>query len=553
MSHRSRYNIISMSSSKTSPPITFTGDSLLYNEEFEEDIEKFMEHLERDDQLPDWLTHHSSFKQTGKQGVLGLLTKRKTGQTYVYKMSQYLNFMVRQEHAVMEGLNHIRDICPHFCKTYGSFRVKVTEDFRYSANPFLINRNKKAIDTEVLLMEHIDDARKLYRYIKNDSIPPEVIFSLVKQTLIATIIAGQHCRFSHYDLHSNNVMIKKCPANSVFLYVLDDSHSYLVPTYGYYPVIIDFGFSFNSNSDKKPMYGPLAHTDVGFVPAYYDQHTDAKLFLTSVSHEMRRYKKSEASSLFRNLVVGIYHNVHVDLTCGWDTREDSSISDRLLDKMQPAFQRSRFFNKHGHHIVDLLQAMVDLPLHSRYTTDDIAEMAEILVEEFAKVEREIGSDFYQMYVLRCCIQAGIRHKADYINKDTREKAVIAFRRDILEGIDSIARYCNPKIEWEKLLCCLLCLSKCIENECYDRLKRLILSKRNDYNRMALRNTTEIVEALEANLPSHFLFDKETTVYVWDSVERKSYKRKVPEAIIETLNRAHPFERGVILSERLSRM
>ena len=530
-----------------SSSLTFTGDSLLFNEDFENDIEEFSNYTT----LPDFLTYHSSFSQTGKQGVLGLFENRLTGKKYVYKMSQYLNFLIRQESAVMEGLNQIRDICPHFCKSYGAFPVKVTEDFRQATNPFATSRHKKSITTDVVVMEHIDDARKLYRYIKNDSIPPEIILSLVKQTLIATIIAGQQLRFSHYDLHSNNVLVKKCPTNSVFLYQVNENSSYLVPTYGYYPVIIDFGFSFNCNSEKRPMYGALAHTDIGFIPAYYDQHTDAKLFLTSVSHEMKHHKPSEESSAFRNLMVGIYHKTHVDLTCGWDDRGEASISDRILTKLERPFRRSRFFQQHGHHIIDLFQSLVDLPLRNRYTTDDMADMADILISEFAKIEREIGSDFYKMYVLRCMIDACIQHKTAYLVKETREHAVLGFKRDILKGIDDVTKYCNPKIEWEKLLCCLLCISKCIENECYDRLKRLISSKRNDYNKMALRDTSEIYEAIEANLPSHFVFDKDTTVYVWDCIDKKSYKMQVPEKMIDSLNRSHPFERGMLLTEHIA--
>lgn len=536
--------------SQNSPDAEYTGDSLLFNEEFESEIDFFNDNLKTEyESLPDFLEFHSSFPRSGKQGILGLLVNTKRNKKYVYKISQYLNFLVKQEYAVMEGLNNLREFCPHFCKTYGKFKINVDESFRNRDNPFEIEKN--TLSTDIVLMENIENSRKLYRYIKNESITPEIIMSIVKQTLLANMIAGENVRFTHYDLHSNNVLVKKCSPNSVFCYILDDNRTYLVPTYGYYPIIIDFGFSFNKNCEHKPMYGALAHTDIGFIPSVYDQHSDSKLFLTSVSHEMKKYKKSETSTKFRHLITNIYGKCNIDLECGWDDREGLSISDQLLKKMSSQFRRSKFFKNQGHHIVDILQGLVFLPLKQRVTNDNIDDLVGILVTEFYKIEREISSDFYNMYILKNIVEAANNCKLSYLNRDSREQAVAEFRQNILKCIDSIVNFCNPKINWEKLLCCLLCLSKCIENICHEKLKKLLAIKKADYNNMKLRNTTEIYEALEANIPSHFFFDENTTVYVWDCFQQRAYKTKINEKLVNELNDTHPFERGTILYEYLS--
>lgn len=534
--------------SNNSLDIIYTGDDLLYNERIESDIDLFQNEYES---LPDFLEFDSSFPRTGKQGILGLLKNRTNGKKIVYKISQYLNFVVSQEHAVMEGLNTIRDICPHFCKTYGRFKTNVISSFRQVDNPFEFRGKDEHIQTDVLLMEQIEDSRKLYRYIKNENITPDIVMSLVKQTLLANIIAADHLKFTHYDMHSNNVLVKKCQPNSVFFYIIDENRTYLTPTYGYYPIIIDFGFSFNNHCEEKPLYGALAHTDIGFIPSVYDQHADSKLFLTSVSHEMKKYKKSELSSKFRKLITSIYKNCDIDLECGWDKRDTPSISDQLLKKMSHQFKRSSFFKEQGHHIVDLLQTLVELPLTKRQTNDNLDDMTNILVTEFLKIEKEIGSDFYNMYILKMIIESCGNHKNKYLSRDTREEAISAFKHDILGCIDSVANFCNPKINWEKLICCLLCLSKCIENFCHDKLKKLMAVKKADYNHMLLRNSSEIYEAIEANIPSHFFFDKETVIYVWDCIQKKSYKTLVPIKLINILNKTHPFERGMILYEYIS--
>lgn len=535
----------------STPEKIYTGDPLLYNEEFENELERFTEYESKSSDLPDWLEFHSSFPRTGKQGVLGLLRDPEHEKKYVYKISQYLNYMADQEYTVMQGLNTIREFCPHFCKTYGKFKAEMIDTFRSVDNPFEYDRDDHHLQNDVLLMEHIDDCRKLYRYIKNEHITPEIIMSIVKQTLIATMIASDHLRFTHYDMHSNNVLIKKCQPNSSFFYILDENRTYLTPTFGYYPLIIDFGFSFNKNCEGKPFYGSLAHTDVGFIPSVFDQHSDFKLFLSSVSYEFKRYKRCDTSIRFRNLIRSIYQKCKVDLECGWDTRESHSISDQLLKKMKTQFRRSEFFDEQGHHVVDMLQSLIDLPLTSRYTKDDIDDMTAILVTEFLKIEKEVKGDFYKMYILKGIIEACVKNRSGYLDKERREDAVVEFKRDVLSCIDSVVSYCNPKINWEKLLCAMLCLSKCMESYCYDKLKKLMAIKKSDYNTMPLRNQTEILESIDANFPSHFFFDEETEIYVWDCVEKRSYKTKLTEEMILQINQTHPFERGMILYEYLS--
>ncbi len=538
-------------SSKT-PEISYIGDPLIFNDKTENNIEFFQDNLKNKyDSLPEFLEFHSSFYQSGKQGLLGLLKNKNNKDKYVYKLSQYLNFLVDQELSVMKGLNEIRTYCPHFCKAYGKFRTKININYRKEDNPFDYD-DKNYIEADVLLMENIENSRKLYRYIKSENVNPEIIMSLVKQTLLSNIIAGEKLKFTHYDLHSNNVLVKKCQPNSAFFYILDENRTYLVPTYGYYPVVIDFGFSFNKNCEEKPLYGTLAHTNVGFISSNYDQHSDAKLFLLSVSNEMKKYKKSEISSTFRDLIKNIYENCNMDLECGWDNREDEpSISDQILKKVSSQFKRSHFFKNQGHHIIDILQSLVELPIYKRKTDDDIEDLAGVLVSEFYKIEKEISSDFYNMYIIKKMTESAITNRELYLEKETREQAVLNFRKDIVEAIDSVVNFCNPKINWEKLLCCLLCLSKCIENICYDKLKKLLSLKKSDYNNMRLKNSTEIYEAIEANIPSHFYYDENTTVYVWDCVQQKSYKTKVPSHLISTLNSTHPFERGTLLYEYIS--
>lgn len=537
----------------------YTGDPLLYDEGLEEDIDFFDKNMSKKyytpHTLPSFLDFHSSFLKSGKQGVLGLLINPKTRKKYVYKISQYVNHLISHEHKILEQLNTIREFCPHFCKTLGKFETNLIESYKKLDNPFELedceDDRKKTMSVEVLLMENIDGGRKFYRYIKNSVFTPEISMSIIKQTLIATLIASEQTKFTHYDLHSNNVLVKKCPINSVFFYILDDNRTYLVPTYGYYPIIIDFGFSFIQNCEDGPIYGPLSFTDIGHITTNYDKNADAKLFLTSVSYEMKKYKKSDVSTRFRQLVKNIYKDCHVDLECGWDNREDEiSISDQLKKKLNNKFKRSEFFKNQGHLVVDMLQTLIILPLRNRETRDNMDDLMSEIITEFMKIEKLIKSDYHRLYIFKNIVDCARIYRKDYLNKSSRSDAISYFKEDVLFHIDKICRFCNPKISWEKLLCSLLCISKCVENFCFDRLKKLLSQKKSDYNRMLIKNTSEIFEAIEANIPSHFFFDEKTIIYVWDIVNRRNYKMKVDLETVKLLNKTHPFERGIVLYEKI---
>jgi hypothetical protein len=127
----------------------------------------------------------------------------------------------------------------------------------------------------------------------------KIIVFYYKTSFTAIAIAQKEKKFTHYDLHSFNVMIKKCDKDLVFLYKLDDDNQFCVPTLGYYPVIIDFGFSYISDMDDGPLWPSLAHTDVGFMSDRFDWVADPKLFLVTVLDKIKDKRNSKKSKKFK--------------------------------------------------------------------------------------------------------------------------------------------------------------------------------------------------------------------------------------------------------------
>src|SRR3989344_1372408 len=73
----------------------------------------------------EWLDLHTIFRGGSKQGVVGILKSKKTGTEFVFKISQYINYLIHHELCVLEALSPLSDFSPHFMRVYGAVTVEV--------------------------------------------------------------------------------------------------------------------------------------------------------------------------------------------------------------------------------------------------------------------------------------------------------------------------------------------------------------------------------------------------------------------------------------------
>jgi hypothetical protein len=166
----------------------------------------------------EWLNLETVFEESGKQGIIGILSlKDNPKKYYVFKISQNINHLINHEINIMKSLNEISNYCPHFCRGIDILPFKV--DLLSKKNPLNIENSKKIIEKDGLLMEYLKNCLKFCDHLKSKKISEKTIFSTIKQVLLAISIAQDKKKFSHYDLHSDNVMMKKCDKDLVFLYV----------------------------------------------------------------------------------------------------------------------------------------------------------------------------------------------------------------------------------------------------------------------------------------------------------------------------------------------
>lgn len=132
------------------------------------------------------------------------------------KKSVYHDNAIRSYYIGME-INKLERIVPNFINTLGIF---CTESMHVMVCYECIEGN-----TMISVINNMQFIEFLYIFI---------------QVLIALEIAQRHCCFCHYDLHLNNVILKK--GKCIYTVILDNE-KYEIICEKYIPTILDFGLS----------------------------------------------------------------------------------------------------------------------------------------------------------------------------------------------------------------------------------------------------------------------------------------------------------------------
>ena len=496
----------------------------------------------KDKNWEEWLIFEKVLEKPGKQGVVGIFkSKNDKDSQYLFKMSQTINYLVYHEITIMIGLNEISNYCPHFCKGIGSIKCK-TEPNRKSLQPFNI-KSKYPIEKEVLLCEYIDNSSKFYNYIRSDKVSEDVLYSITKQVLMGINIAQKKKNFTHYDLHSNNVMIKKCNKDIVFIYKIDDENQFCIPTFGYYPIIIDFGFSFIEDMNNNPLWTSLAHTDVGFMSDRFDSIADPKLFLITVSDEIKNKRQTKKSKCLRRIVRNIFNPLKIDHDSGWDNVDKKGAVDYVLEILETYNDKSKIFKDYDYYCIDILQSLIILPLDAQ-DYKDIGSNFKTFLKEWVKIENEISNVFYNLYILKEIINIVRNVRSYYIEDDTREKALMIFRNGIHEIIEKVSKFCRPKnIHYEKLLCAVILFSKNVEGMLYDIINVRMVEKEKEYSKMPLKNIEQIFGAIDVNIPDPYKYNENTIFILMDCVNKNYKLYEIPVDEINNINSMNNMYRG----------
>lgn len=530
--------------------------------------------------INNWTDVVSIFPKIGRQGVCGILSTKDKKHEFVFKVSQYIDSLIQHEYTIMKGLDSL-SFCPNFCKSIGYLTQKIkprciTKDL------FTKSEDDYMIESDVLCMEYIRDSNKFAKYIKSSSVSDDVVYSIMKQTLLAIAIAQKKKQFTHYDLHSDNVMVRKCDKNLVFLYVMDEKNVFCVPSFGHYPVIIDYGFSYSSDLNNKNLISCLSFTNIGFYSDRFDSIADPKLFTISVCMEIKENRKTG-----RNLISAVKENykcLSPDWKTGWDKNELSA-SDYVLSHFQK-IKISKLFREYDNYCIDIIQKLIVLPIRERQIID-LEESYTMFLIEFEKIEKQVGSPFFCMYILQGIVNSAIEIRGEYDftngkiqvgetnlttfstkkpfanakeyvftdvkeNKSQNSDCISIFQVSVYNVIDSVSKYVKTdKIDFEKLFVSLISIANNIEGLYHKFLTKSWKKKQKLYSNVKYGSPEQVYCMVEDVVPDNYVFNTKTEICVINCMNNSQKLAKLNKTQTTLINEIHPLSRGMEIYNMLS--
>lgn len=348
-----------------------------------------------------WKKHYESFEdgayRRGKQGAVIRLKQKNTQQIFMCKVSRYEDYCARREHIVASCLKKEVSFCPHFMT---SVEIVDTEGMRKECK-------FKERSSEGVIVNYIPRAHSFSSVVNDKNVHDDAIFGVLKQVLGAISMAYNAAKFTHYDLHSGNIILTHDPKkfDLVRLYILPSGEAIPVPTYGYHPVIIDFGYGYVRDMEGKKNVSNIYHSQYGFTGDVSDPVVDMKLFLLTTSHHLVSSRRRRRTEYLRSFVLDIFHSLSVCNVTGWNQEFKDSCLSRVADilvKMDPG-EKALTYATETEAVVELILGTGKIPFsnYANYTDDNsLGEALGDFLSEWEKIESQSSKPYDNLFFLR---------------------------------------------------------------------------------------------------------------------------------------------------------
>ena len=490
----------------------------------------------------EWLEYKSIFNRNSTQSITGLFQIKGTEHQCVFKMSNSMNNVIYHEYTVSQDMNTLDKYCNNFCRSIGIIECDIDINNK-SKNPFHIeNKNKKGIVKRSIILYEYINGKSLSHIIRSPSIKDSIIISILKQVLLSLCIAQREYDFTHYDLHTNNVLIMQCDVDISFLYVINETNQFLVPSYGYYPVMIDYGYSYTKNLNNLPFWNTMKFSDVGMCPNQPNFLHDMKRIIVSVSRLFVKYKHTHNSMITKRITSNLFYDIdEINYSSGlvpYSNHEPliSYMSELNCDK-------SILFKRFMVCCLDILQSLIILPFE-KHQTNDIEISFETFLDEWIKIENQLTSNKLKLYILNSIIQRAITCRGDYYDSNTRKKAITEFRRNLYTDINQVLSFCKlDGIDFEKMLCSLYVLSKSLEGILFSISNKCNEFKKELNDLVEIKNTENFFCVFDVNLSDGYIYNKHSKVVI---LEGAMTTIKLSDEILEHINNITSLTRGTYI-------
>lgn len=444
----------------------------------------------------DKLPGYTRFNDKCSQGIVGKAEFK--GVNLVWKISKLASFTSEAEFATGRAImGSTLNVLPHFVKVLDCSDVYLSSE--------------DDVTRTCVMMEHVVGGR-FVDVLHNCGESKDVV-DLLKQLLIAVSAGQEILRFTHYDLHVENVLVRETEDDK-YVYVFPNGDLYCVDTNGLSAVIIDYGYAFTSKA--KCIMPSLYHNEAGFKPYQFSPLADCLTLLCSTATEFKHSQSplvKEVSSLFKPI------SQSLNVKCGWlegflDLPREMN---RLLKPPISEVRRGSIF-KDVPLIVDIVQALVPLPLDSEEELDDPSGFS--YAKTFARM-------YYHWFLVE--EQLGNREKEALLLK-----TIVRAMQDNTSPVDKIKEvfHLEFEIDYECVTSCLRTIAKMIRAGLKRIDKRDTERRDRYYSKLDVSNSLDVFKRLD-KIP--VIFKRDDRVRFFDLRNGSTFVTNVSKVQAKKLN------------------
>ncbi len=496
---------------------------------------------QKSEKISEYLEFVRVFNTKGVQGIVGFVKIKRTGKLIVFKTSIDINRSVEHESIVINSVNKLKEYCPHFVSSLGNLDIPISTKFILdSDNRDLFTFDNACLPRNILFLECVNKLQ-IYQLCKKCS-DKHIISSQILQILMSLDILQTKRKITHYDLHIGNILIQKCEINSVFLYKHKNDY-FLVPTFGFFPLIIDMGISYSPETSHSPMYSNTDNYHRGFQTTVFDPLNDIHHVLLSLFYFIE--VENDNYDHISNKIKLIFKHLPVLRKSGWKELPNNII--RLVTSQVRhecrKYKRYKLFVEYEKDVFELLNNLIILPLGEGNETN-LNGSFDIFMEELDKLIDIDDFDKYDtLFILREVI---------WCINETRTTSNLNFKTllqtRLSEVINENINY--NEIDYEKLIKSGIELGKTLSHIYHKLISDHMIYIKTKYDKTQIKNPLDMFLYLSKNMTPHFTLNKETIVYCWDIEDEQRSKYscdKLTSNDLNNINQEYFSKKGELLN------
>ena len=575
--------------------------------------------------------YRHTFKTKGVQGITGLMECNKVSVRtnefdhfpLVFKIPIEIDKTVEHEYSILSHLNNLREFCPHFVTTYGMYELPISRSYVYANRPDdtddesseededdykpedtkLFMDDKEYLPTNVLFIEYISG-------LSLDDLCRKANKTLINSQLIGALaglsIAQDKYRFTHYDIHIDNILIRECEPEALFVYHLNDSnretYSFVLPTYGFYPVIIDMGNSYISQLEGKTMNTTVENYDNGLQSNIYDPLNDLHHLLISAMHYVQYdceefyFLSTRLMYLFRHIKIRrkkgwkcLPNNIHrltrkrIEQVCSYYVHPVSNDKKKREEDIKNKIKRPikglasiPVWLELDIDLVEILSLGIFLPwkkdidpeLKKEVDPDNLLDYDELIdkcidysvVPFFREIQKLYDMSLFEdvndfLFMVKEIVQI-VSDNTSVINQKMSKQTSKRLMNDIKKKIIPMFRDSIHRLNWDATLFHCKYICSILGSLYYTYVEPHVDIINEAYTKTEVKSPIDLIRMFRQNTAMRVSYTNKTILYVWDAVKEKKNRIELSKLFtqkeIEELNDLPPKQSEKIVLSMLQK-